>query len=307
MIHPARRRRQCKARNPRTAERAAEEQRTRRAGERAAAGADDEIRRALAALPVDADELDAAITAEDEDRAANAVDAESGRLRGAIRAGLTVALAIGLASMARSIKGSGSRKGIKDAAAKIAGRPGILDRAAAFAESHGATLISQLADNTRKGVREAVAAGLRSGARPEEIARRIREGIGLNGPQSRALGSLRARLEADGRPDTFISRRVAAAAKVSRNRRALTIAHDETFRAMTVGRESLWGELAAEGAVKAGRIERAWLTARDSRVDDICEGLDGLTAGIGEAFPGGFMGPPDPHVGCRCTLSYREV
>ena len=49
-------------------------------------------------------------------------------------------------------------------------------------------------------------------------------------------------------------------------------------------------------------IMKEWVTILDSRADPICRGLSGKRAKPGEAFPGGYQRPPDPHPGCRCRL-----
>ncbi len=49
------------------------------------------------------------------------------------------------------------------------------------------------------------------------------------------------------------------------------------------------------------RIMSRW-DASYSRACPICGGLDSVAVGVGEAFPGGYFRPPDPHPNCRCAL-----
>jgi len=75
--------------------------------------------------------------------------------------------------------------------------------------------------------------------------------------------------------------------------RALMIARTETARVMNDA------ELTAYKS--AGITEKTWGTALDADVCEECDGLDGETVGINDAFSNGEAGPP-AHPSCRCTV-----
>ena len=47
---------------------------------------------------------------------------------------------------------------------------------------------------------------------------------------------------------------------------------------------------------------KQWLAQLDSRVEEICARLHGEVVDLEASFSGGYYQPPDPHVGCRCSI-----
>jgi len=77
--------------------------------------------------------------------------------------------------------------------------------------------------------------------------------------------------------------------------RALMIARTETVRALNLG------QLAHYHTV--GVQQKAWSTALDTHVCEVCEPLEAKVAPIDGVFePGGFYAPPDTHPNCRCRV-----
>ena len=77
--------------------------------------------------------------------------------------------------------------------------------------------------------------------------------------------------------------------------RAKMIAVTETTRAFAHAKEKTWKE---SRVVKKKR----WQTAADDRRCPLCAELQGVTRGLGKAFPGGIDNPPR-HPSCRCWLT----
>jgi len=85
----------------------------------------------------------------------------------------------------------------------------------------------------------------------------------------------------------------------------------------TYGRARTIARTEVHGAFNEGQFEKTkslgakkimWLTARDDRVRDTHEELDGVVREVGEPFPNGLLYPMDPNgkaeevINCRCTF-----
>lgn len=86
---------------------------------------------------------------------------------------------------------------------------------------------------------------------------------------------------------------------------------------VTYGRARTIARTEVHGAFNEGQFEKTkslgakkimWLTARDDRVRDTHEELDGMVREVGEPFPNGLLYPMDPNgkaeevINCRCTF-----
>lgn len=135
----------------------------------------------------------------------------------------------------------------------------------AYTEVHAARLVTQISQTTEKAIADAVAAGIEAGESVEDIAQRIRE-------SEAAFGKARAEL----------------------------VARTETTQVTNqVQRRSLSDYAREEGVA----VRKQWLTARDSRVRDSHQRLDGETVLVDEAFSDGQTEPGQPN--CRCTLLFE--
>lgn len=181
-----------------------------------------------------------------------------------------------------------------------------LETDAAAAERAAAAEAVQRADalsrESAAAVRATIQDGIKAGTSPAELARQVRDVVGLNRRQADAVQAYRARLEAQDRPDDQVDRMVDRHATRSLTQRAETIAKTETFTALQEGQRAR-----VEAAVQSGEIqpddwETEWVTAEDERVCPRCGPLDGVRVPLGELFDtdeGQIDGPP-LHINCRC-------
>jgi hypothetical protein len=107
--------------------------------------------------------------------------------------------------------------------------------------------ITVITEETREAIRERLVAGLAKGQPPADLARNLRDLIGLNRPQATALANFRAQLEAAGRDPAQIERMVARRSTRMLNQRARVIA----------GNECLPGSTRVDAAV-VGAVFRRW-------------------------------------------------
>ncbi len=193
-------------------------------------------------------------------------------------------------------------------------------------------LIQQVTADTKSAIQQVLQRAFTEGGHPYEQAREIRSVIGLTANQERAVQNYRAALEGgtssdlrsaldralrDGRYDKTVLRAIndnaplkadKIDAMVERYRqryidyRAKNIARTESIRASNSGQRELWRQAREQGLLKSN-AKRRWETSGDDRTCDVCDGLDGETAGFDEEFAPGIMEPPDPHPSCRCSVS----
>jgi len=204
--------------------------------------------------------------------------------------------------------------------------------------------VTGMREETREVVHQAIIGGHERGANPREVARDIRDSIGLTGNQASAVRSYRDALEAQdwsnalgrqlssGHSDrTIASARDADRAltqaqidlAVERYRqghvaaRAETIARTEMLKNVHAGVAGAIDQAISRGDVDADQLEKTWhhaLRGRHSRPDH--EAIDSKSVGYGETFDVGgepmlYPGDPSASVGqlvnCRCTVSHRIV
>lgn len=178
-------------------------------------------------------------------------------------------------------------------------------RAQEWAATRTATLVKEvlLGDTgLRDTLRGVISTAFTDGIPPRELAREIRNYVGLLPRDVKAVSNYRVGLEAAGREAGFIERNVERYAQRLLNVRARNIARSETMAASSNGQQELWRQATEQGLL-TGREIRFWILTPDSRLCEICEELDGATATMDGNFvtEGGsqtpYFLPPDPHPG----------
>jgi hypothetical protein len=141
----------------------------------------------------------------------------------------------------------------------------------------------------------------------------IKDSVGLSNPQINAVINLRGKLiehtggkvkagsktikiPEGGLNVKQIESELKRYAERLTKQRALDIARTETMRVANEGQRQTWIQAIAKGEL-SGREKRVWITADPC---PICIPLEGATADIFGAFPGGLEGPP-AHTNCECT------
>ncbi len=179
-------------------------------------------------------------------------------------------------------------------------------RAIRNAETFAANLVAEVSANTKMGIRAIIAEGQRGRLTVDEMARRIREIVGLTERESKSVEAFRRGLEARGdlnprqieeRTQRFYRRKL--------NQRARRIARNETLNAAQSGRQELWRQARDKGFLDTRRTVRVWIVAPDERVCPICAPMQGQKRGLEEQFQSP-VGPaalhPPIHIQCRCDV-----
>jgi SPP1 gp7 family putative phage head morphogenesis protein len=181
------------------------------------------------------------------------------------------------------------------------------EEASRWAEKEAGLLIVEIVDQQRNVVRDYVARSELGEFTPQQVARGLRDTIGLTEQQAGWVENFRERQIADRMADGISRQQAYADSERATERyhdrihryRTETIARTEILRANTEGRKEAWQQGIEEGFIDPS-WRKQWQTGQDERVCDICAPLDGETAPVMGDFPGG---DPPAHPNCRCTLN----
>jgi hypothetical protein len=204
--------------------------------------------------------------------------------------------------------------------------------------------VQGLAQEQREKIQAALLEGAQRGDNPREVARRIRDGLGLTADQEAAVDSYRQALEdgdytdalgrqlRDGRSDRLLVRLRESGGSltgpqvdsiVDRYRsnyvdyRATVIARTEGLRTLHEANEELFQQAIDGGHVEADALLREWNHAGhggDSRPGHVK--LDGVQVKFGESwtnpitgitlrYPGDQSAPLSETIQCRCSIGTR--
>lgn len=186
----------------------------------------------------------------------------------------------------------------------------------AWAKTQSSTLVKQITDGSRKGIRSIINRGFDLGITPASSAREIREVlladvkavIGLTDKQAISVQNRHMRLLAEGRSVPDAQRLAERYARLVLNRRTKNIARTETINAASEGQLQLWQQMKGDGLISDDRVKR-WIVTPDDRLDSlICMPMGrngGQTRELNEAFTTGLgdaVMRPTAHPQCRCAM-----
>ena len=174
-----------------------------------------------------------------------------------------------------------------------------------WARTHAGALVLGSAE-VRERVRQLIVRSQEQQIDVRQLARLIRDQVGLTPRQSQAVIAFRARLVEEGVEAEALMRRVTRYADAQRRMRALTIARTETIGALNQGQQELWRVAVRDGHIRPDLMQRVWITTPDERLEFQCEALEGKHVEIDEEFAPGVMAPP-LHPNCRCAVGLART
>lgn len=202
-------------------------------------------------------------------------------------------------------------------------------------------MIREFTDSQRLATRYALLQGMQEGLNPRAQAELFRDSIGLTQRQVEAVLNYRRLLEAnsaeslqrelrDGRSDRSIEAALRDGeplppAQIDRmveryrqnyiSFRAETIARTEALPSVHAGIDAMYRQAIDGGILDPGELTQKWLTAKDSRVRDSHDSMEGQQQPFGEPFvsgkgnhllyPGDPQAPIDDRAQCRCAKTTR--
>jgi hypothetical protein len=181
-------------------------------------------------------------------------------------------------------------------------------RAVTWIRRNGAAMVTNVTEQTRAAIVQAIERAIIEGRPPAPAARDlIRLHVGLNKQQEKVLAAFQAKLIKEDAAN--IEKRVAKYAKALERQRSLNIARTETLNASNGGQQTLWLEAKDAGYLDPAKTEREWLVTEDDRLDvNVCEPMDGQQRGLEEPFTAGdgrSVMHPVAHPSCRCSMRLR--
>ncbi len=203
-----------------------------------------------------------------------------------------------LRNIARQAMSGGGR-----VTAKAVGLEGAFNvtnpRAIAYARTLSAENIVGISRTVRRTIRDIIADGIEEGSTPAEVARRIKNEIGLTPQYAGAVKNYRKKLIANGRSASEANRLAQKYAERLLKKRAQTIARTEIAIATNAGQHEFWRQMKDSGSIPPTAM-RMWITAKDEKTCDICGPMDGLLAPIDGVWSG-IYSEAHAHPNCRCT------
>lgn len=202
-------------------------------------------------------------------------------------------------------------------------------------------IMQGLSTTQMQTIRETLIEGITNGDNPLQQARRFRDAIGLTPNQNKAVASYRRALESnsaaalnralrDARFDRTVENALSSGDPLSAKQidkmvnryiersvrhRAEVIARTEALAAAHKGNNLMYDQAIATGILERERLLRTWNRAKDDRVRDTHDGMQGQQQGFGVAFisdagvllmyPGDETAPGKETIQCRCLVTTR--
>jgi hypothetical protein len=172
-------------------------------------------------------------------------------------------------------------------------------------------LITQITEQTRRGVVDAVTQAFRMGLGPPEgqifdilkNAANIQESLGLNARQMGALNKYRMELAKKGITGTSYTKMVGQYRTTLLKQRAVMIARTETIQAACEGQRLAWDQAISSGELDPNRFEVEWIVTPDDITCKRCMSMKGQRRPMqGIYMMGDARGTKGPtlHPHCRC-------
>lgn len=152
----------------------------------------------------------------------------------------------------------------------------------AYIENHVGSLITTSEAGMLEMVRGSVADAFQRGLGHHEVAANIKESIGLNAPQARAVENFRQGLIASDVAPGRIEARVATKIEEFKQARALMIARTETNNATSYGELAVWTQ-ATEQDLLPPNATKTWLIDATA-CEEWCQSMDGESVGLDESW-----------------------
>lgn len=216
-------------------------------------------------------------------------------------------------------------------------------RAVSFARNNEYRLIEQLQQDQRDMIRGVISDGTAAGINPREMARSIRDGIGLTSSQEQIVRNYRDALNngdwsdalgrelRDGRSDRTLRKLRDSGGSLSSSQvdamvekyranfvayRAETIARTEGARNVHQGANDAMRQAIERGDVKADQLIQEWVPGpRTKNARRQHQQMRGQQRPFGQAFvapdgtrlqyPGDPSAPPEQTANCRCSVATR--
>lgn len=181
-------------------------------------------------------------------------------------------------------------------------------RAVQWVRERSASLVTNITEGMRDGIRVSMARAFQEGLPPKEAAKLIKVHIGLTERDEERIRKVAEVERAAGTSEAGVAKLVKDMSREAIQYRSLVIARHETIVGSYEGAREGWRQADDEGLLPAEAVQE-WIDTSDERTCPICDELNGKTAPLDQSF-GDVNGvavyqPGDPHVQCRCGVVMR--
>jgi hypothetical protein len=209
------------------------------------------------------------------------------------------------------------------AQSEIQGRFDLIEpHAVEYAKTTLSRIVQPYQDGAKELIQSEVTRAMQGEQTVMDVARGIRDQIGLDANRVHRVDLEYERLLEAGVPEKDIDRRIGKFMERLSTERAELIARTEIHRAAGQGQLDSWREAVAAGTLDPTEWQRVWhaVMPDDGRTCDECQLMDGQTV---EGFEGGFttnsegeavdngfgeqMEFADRHIGCRCVIRLEKL
>lgn len=176
--------------------------------------------------------------------------------------------------------------------------------AVAELEAFGASMVTNVSDETIGALRDWLAHVYKDGLTGKEAAAEIRGLVGLTQRDIRTYIRVKDALIAEGLTGQALDDRLNAWVIGKIKYRGQLIADNELVYAGNRGQEMLWDEAARGGLLDPATTFREWIVTPDDRLCVLCAPMAGqqtTLSGIWDTGAGPVLTPNDIHVRCRCS------
>lgn len=216
-------------------------------------------------------------------------------------------------------------------------------RAAELTRSMTTTLTREISDSQHQLILELTERGLLDGKNARDVARDIRQSIGLTVRQEQAVRNYRQLLEdansqalerelRDRRHDRTVRRAIRGEQTLTQEqidtmvnryrknyvkKRSEDIARTQATRSLAMADREAMQQALEQGGLPVSVVQRTWQYTRDSRTRDAHRSMQNARAGLNEPFidgngnrlmyPGDPSAPAETTINCRCVVTNRII
>lgn len=167
--------------------------------------------------------------------------------------------------------------------------------------------LQQMDKQSRKIVEQTLRKKAKENLPPRQVAKILRESIGLNSVQANALNNLEASMVKKGKTEKQIQKAKDQYIKRAVKYRSEMIANTEAVDAVNFGQLEMWQQAREEQLIDPDVMVKEWVVTPSDKLCDHCKAMDGQQRHLDDMFidpTGTFRAvyAPTLHPSCRCSM-----
>lgn len=171
--------------------------------------------------------------------------------------------------------------------------------------NHTGELIENVKISTQQAIQGMISTAINDGVPPRVAAKNIKQVIGLNTRQARAVENRRRILIQQGMKGTRLESVMQAFVDKQLTHRSETIARTEAMFVNNRGLTEVISQNISDGFVDRKKAQKKWIVTPYDRVCKICKPMQGAVVGVDQDFylavSGQSIPHPPAHLNCNCS------